>query len=100
MGCPVIVPNLGALPETIVAPEQDAGGFTGWHVPAGDVPALRQRIARSASRSIRRNGRRSARGHEAHVATRFALSRMQAETLATYDELLGTDLAKQFERGQ
>jgi hypothetical protein len=31
-----------------------------------------------------------------HVAARFTLSRMQADTLAVYDELLGTDLAERF----
>jgi glycosyltransferase involved in cell wall biosynthesis len=99
MGCPVIVPSLGALPETIIAPEQDAGGFTGWHTPAGDVPALRQRIAVALRLD---QGQRAEIGvrAQAHVATRFALARMQAGTLAVYDELLGTDLAERFERGQ
>ena len=99
MGCPVIVPNLGALPETIVGPEQDAGGFTGWHVPAGDVPALRQRIAQALRIDPAQRAEIGARAR-AHVAARFALSRMQSETLAVYDELLGSDLAERFERGQ
>jgi hypothetical protein len=32
------------------------------------------------------------------VAANFALARMQAMTLAVYDELLGSDLAAKFER--
>ena len=67
MGCPVIVSDLGALPETIVSPEQD--------------------------RSAEIGGRDSAR-----ASVEFALSQMQAKTLAVYDELLGKDLAEQFEQ--
>ena len=99
MGCPVIVPDLGALPETIIAPEQDAGGFTGWHMPAGDVPSLRQRIAEALRLDQGQRAEIGARA-QAHVATRFALAHMQAETLAVYDEILGSDLAERFERGQ
>jgi glycosyltransferase involved in cell wall biosynthesis len=95
MGCPVIVPNLGAVPETIVAPEQDAAGFTGWRIPPGDVPALQQRIAAALALDPAQRAEMAARAR-AHVAARFALSRMQAETLAVYDELLGSDLAGQF----
>jgi glycosyltransferase involved in cell wall biosynthesis len=95
MGCPVIVPDLGALPETIVAPDQDAGGFTGWLVPPGDVPALQQRIAQALALDPAERAEIGARAG-AHVAARFTLSRMQAETLAVYDELLGTDLAERF----
>jgi glycosyltransferase involved in cell wall biosynthesis len=95
MGCPVIVPDLGALPETIVAPDQDAAGFTGWRVPPGDVPALQQRIAQALALDPAERAEIGTRAR-AHVAARFALSRMQAETLAVYDELLGTDLAERF----
>jgi len=95
MGCPVIVPDLGALPETIVAPDQDAAGFTGWRVPPGDVPALQQRIAEALALDPAERAEIGARAR-AHVAARFTLSRMQADTLAVYDELLGTDLAERF----
>jgi glycosyltransferase involved in cell wall biosynthesis len=95
MGCPVIVPDLGALPETIVAPDQAAAGFTGWRVPPGDVPALQQRLAQALALDPAERAEIGARAR-AHVAARFTLSRMQAETLAVYDELLGTDLAERF----
>jgi len=95
MGCPVIVPDLGALPETVVAPDQDAAGFTGWRVSPGDVPALKQRIAQALALDPAQRTEIGARAR-AHVAARFTLSRMQAETLAVYDELLGTDLAERF----
>jgi glycosyltransferase involved in cell wall biosynthesis len=93
MGCPVIVSNLGALPETIVSPEQDAARFTGWLVPANDADALadRLRLALSLTPADRAKiGQRAG----ARASVEFALSQMQAKTLAVYDELLGTHLAE------
>jgi len=93
MGCPVIVSDLGALPETIVSPEQDATRFTGWLVPANDVGALadRMRLALSLTSAVRtKMGTRAS----ARAGAEFALSQMQAKTLAVYDELLGTRLAE------
>jgi glycosyltransferase involved in cell wall biosynthesis len=93
MGCPVIVSDLGALPETIVSPEQDATRFTGWLVPANDVGALadRIRLALSLTSAVRtKMGTRAS----ARAGAEFALSQMQAKTLAVYDELLGTRLAE------
>ena len=93
MGCPVIVSNLGALPETIVSPEQDASRFTGWLVPANDAVALADglRLALSLTPAERAKiGQRAS----ARVGVEFALSQMQAKTLAVYDELLGTNLAE------
>ena len=49
MGCPVIVPDLGALPETIVA--QGQGGFTGWLFPPRDIASLASRIGRALALS-------------------------------------------------
>ena len=48
MGCPVILSEIGALPETIVSPMQDKARFTGWLVPAGDAMALAERDPRGA----------------------------------------------------
>jgi glycosyltransferase involved in cell wall biosynthesis len=96
MGCPVIVSDIGALPETIVAAERDPGGFTGWLVPPGDVPALAARIKVALKLGP---DERAAIGERARarVGALFNLARMQAQTLAVYDELLGTRLAEQFE---
>jgi len=93
MGCPVIVSNLGALPETIVSPEQDAARFTGWLVPANDAVALADglRLALSLTPAERAKiGQRAG----ARAGVEFALSQMQAKTLAVYDELIGTNLAE------
>jgi glycosyltransferase involved in cell wall biosynthesis len=97
MGCPVIVPDLGALPETIVAAETDPALFTGWLVPPRNVEALAERIGLvlklpEAERAV--IGARAT----AHVAAKFELAQMQQKTLEVYDELLGTDLASRFLR--
>ena len=95
MGCPVLLSDIGALPETIISPDQDAARFTGWLVPPGDATALAARIraalALSTSERALIGGRASAR-----AAAEFALSQMQLKTLAVYDELLGTHLTEAF----
>jgi glycosyltransferase involved in cell wall biosynthesis len=95
MGCPVIVPDLGALPETIVAPGQ--GGFTGWLFPPRDIASLASRIGRALALSAAERAAISARARE-HVAANFTLAQMQGSTLAVYDELLGSDLGERFKR--
>ncbi|MGC2410919.1 MAG: glycosyltransferase family 4 protein [Methyloceanibacter sp.] len=102
MGCPVIVPDLGALPETIVAAGQrragqSHAGFTGWLIPPRDVEALADRIRQALELKPSERAEIGARAR-AHVAASFTLKRMQEMTLAVYDELLGTDLAERFKR--
>ena len=64
MGCPVILSEIGALPETVVTPLQDQARFTGWLVPPGDATALAgatPRGARAVTRGAggdRRQGQR------------------------------------------
>jgi glycosyltransferase involved in cell wall biosynthesis len=95
MGCPVILSDIGALPETIVSPIQDKARFTGWLVPPNDATALagaiRAALALSPEERAAIGGRASAR-----ASAEFALSQMQMKTLAVYDELLGTHLAEAF----
>jgi glycosyltransferase involved in cell wall biosynthesis len=95
MGCPVIVPELGALPETIVPAGPGAEAFTGWLIPPRNVTALAGRIGEALALDP---GERALIGNRAraHVAANFTLARMQEQTLAVYDELLGTDLAARF----
>ena len=52
MGCPVIVPDLGALPETIVSTWAKRGQFTGWLFPPRDVAALASRIGQALALSL------------------------------------------------
>ncbi|MGH6865250.1 MAG: glycosyltransferase family 4 protein [Methyloceanibacter sp.] len=96
MGCPVIVSDVGALPETIVAANGSDREFTGWLVPPGDIETLAEAIRRALLLSPADRAEIGARA-QARVRARFELSQMQVKTLAVYDELLDTRLAELFE---
>lgn len=88
MGTPVIVSELGAVPETVLAPPQvQAAARTGWRVPAGDPAALAAALGdvlglgASAREALARRAR-------AHVEQNFSLARMTGETLDAYAALL------------
>ena len=95
MGCPVILSEIGALPETIVSPMQDRERFTGWLVPAGDAMALADAIHAALALSPEERAVIGVRA-SARASAEFVLSQMQMKTLAVYDELLGTHLAEAF----
>lgn len=99
MGCPVILSDIGALPETIISPEQDKARFTGWLVPAGDAAALAGAIRTALALS---SEERNAIGARASIraSAEFALAQMQMKTLAVYDELLGTHLVQAWSAGR
>jgi glycosyltransferase involved in cell wall biosynthesis len=88
MGVPVIVSQLGAVPETVLAPPRvtDAAR-TGWHVPANDASALARAIgeALGLSASARADLAQRARSH---VESQFSLEQMCHKTLALYARLL------------
>ena len=88
MGTPVVVSDLGAVPETVLAPpDQPASGRTGWRVPAGEADALASAIeaALSLGASARENLAKRAR---THVERHFSLERMVSGTLDVYGGLL------------
>ncbi|HET7211395.1 MAG TPA: glycosyltransferase family 4 protein [Methyloceanibacter sp.] len=97
MGCPVILSDIGALPETIMAPEQDKSGFTGWLVPPGDAAALAAKIRLALNLAPEARTALGIRARQ-RVAAEFTLREMQLATLKVYDELLGTSLAARFEQ--
>ena len=98
-GSPVIAARLGAPPETVRArPEAAAGTETGWLVAPGDADALAGALAEALALGAHAHAAMAARAR-AHVAAHFTLRRLQAQTLAVYDGLLGTTLAGAFERG-
>jgi glycosyltransferase involved in cell wall biosynthesis len=97
MGCPVIVSDIGAAPETIITPEQDEMRFTGWLIPPRDSTALAARIHAALALSPEERAAIGTRA-SARARTEFALSQMQRKTLAVYDELLGSHLAEAFGR--
>jgi len=89
MGTPVITSDLGAVPETVLAPPQaPPQERTGWRVPSGDAGALAAaiRAALSLGASAREAMARRAR---THVERHFSLERMVLATLDVYIDLLG-----------
>ena len=88
LGIPVVVSDLGAVPETVLAPpDVDPAQRTGWRVPPGDAAALAEALKEALS--LRASARDAlARRAQAHVEANFSLDRMIAGTLGVYAELL------------
>ncbi len=89
MGAPVVVSDLGAVPETVLAPP-DVGpeSRTGWRVPAGDVDALAHAL--NAALNLGATAREAmARRARAHVERHFSLEQMTRETIDVYATVLG-----------
>jgi glycosyltransferase involved in cell wall biosynthesis len=93
MGCPVIVSDLGALPETLrSAVEGEAPG--GWLVKPGDAAALAEVLARALQIP---DTERAAIGEAGRSnATGFAKAVLQKKTLQVYDYLLSTGMENAF----
>ena len=88
MGVPVIVSELGAVPETVLAPpDTRPEQRTGWRVPPGDPDALAEAIENalqlrpSARDALAERARR-------HVENSFSLEKMVGDTLDVYAALL------------
>lgn len=89
MGAPVVVSNLGAVPETVLAPpDVSPQERTGWRVPAGDPAALAEAIAEALSLRPSARDAMALRARR-HVEEHFSLERMVHETLDVYAALLG-----------
>jgi glycosyltransferase involved in cell wall biosynthesis len=89
LGAPVVVSDLGAVPETVLSPPQTApDARTGWRVKAGDAEALAEAL--KAALALGASAREAmARRARAHVEAQFSLERMTRETLEAYIGLLG-----------
>ena len=88
VGTPVVVSDLGALPETVLAPpDVEPGRRTGWRISPSD-PALLA-TALNEALSLGASGR-DALGRRARkqVEERFSIERMARETLDVYAALL------------
>lgn len=97
-GAPAIVTALGAPPEIVrAAPGVPASETTGWVVPAGDAEALAIALEAALQLSPSEHAAMAVRATRS-IGERFTLAAMQRQTLAVYDEILGTDLAGRFER--
>lgn len=88
MGAPVIVSDLGAVPETVLAPPEVRPEFrTGWRVPPGEADALAEGIEMALA--LRPSARVALAGRaRAHVEANFSLQRMIADTLDVYVAVL------------
>ncbi|MEA1835043.1 glycosyltransferase family 4 protein [Methylobacterium durans] len=88
LGTPVVVSDLGAVPETVLSPPDVAPGQrTGWRVPAGDAASLAGALAEAISLGASARDALARRGR-AHVEAHFSLERMVADTLDVYARLL------------
>ncbi len=88
MGAPVVVTNIGAVPETVLAPpDVVADARTGWRIPPGDAGAMADALTQALElRATQRDG--LALRARAHVEQHFSLPKMCAQTLAIYVNLL------------
>lgn len=89
MGAPVVVSDLGAVPETVLAPPQTSPGErTGWRIPPGDAPALAAGLAEALGLRPSARDALAVRARR-HVERHFSLEAMVGETLDVYCALLG-----------
>nr|WP_297845174.1 glycosyltransferase family 4 protein [uncultured Roseibium sp.] len=87
---PVIVSNLGAVPETVLSPPDTAESErTGWRVAPGDPQALADAIVRVLGQDVDEKNKMADRAL-AHVRQNFSVETMCARTLGVYAGLLGT----------
>ena len=88
MGTPVVVSDLGAVPETVLsAPRVPVEARTGWCVPPDDPRNLALAIGEALA--LGASARDAlARRAQAHVADHFSLERMERGTLDLYREVL------------
>ncbi len=88
MGTPVVVTDLGAVPETVLAPPDVARDQrTGWKIPPNDPVALADAL--EAILSMGASAREAlAQRARAHVEHWFGLEKMCAHTLEIYGRLI------------
>src|SRR5215207_4035370 len=88
MGAPVVVSDLGAVPETVLtAPEVAPQERTGWRVPPGDAAALAEALAAALAMGASAREAMATRAR-LHVERHFSLERMVEDTLDVYISLL------------
>lgn len=86
-GVPVVATNLGAVPETVLAPPDVAEeARTGWRVPANNAHALALALAEMLALTPQDREALAARAL-AHVRQDFTVEAMCGATLAVYDRL-------------
>lgn len=89
-GRPVVVSDIGATPETVLAPPDCAPDVrTGWRVPAGDAAALADALSEALTLDSQERAALGARARDR--ARAFGLDAMTGATLALYGRLLRRD---------
>ncbi|HEX2137359.1 MAG TPA: glycosyltransferase family 4 protein [Microvirga sp.] len=95
MGTPVVVSDLGAVPETVLSPPAvPPHERTGWRVPAGDADALAEALGAALALGATARAALAARAR-AHVERHFSLERMVSSTLDVYSALLQGRFSRQ-----
>lgn len=88
VGTPVVVSDLGAVPETVLAPpDVEPARRTGWRVPANDAPLLAAAIEEALSLGASSRDALALRARK-QVEERFSIERMARQTLDAYAALL------------
>ncbi|MCB5174044.1 glycosyltransferase family 4 protein [Microvirga lenta] len=88
MGTPVVVSDLGAVPETVLSPPAvQSHERTGWRIPPADADALAEAVGEALGLGASARIALGARAR-AHVEHHFSLERMVASTLDVYSEQL------------
>jgi glycosyltransferase involved in cell wall biosynthesis len=96
MACPVISTNIGAPPETVLAPPRvPETERTGWLVPPGDIAAYGAALLETLSLDGAARAETGYRARE-HVKAAFSTFEMQRATLAVYDNLLTCEMEGTF----
>lgn len=97
MGKPVIVSDIGATPETVLAPPiMPAAERTGWRVPVRDAEAIADAVEEVFALEPAQREDLALR-ERAHVARHFSVTAMARSTLGIYDELLGQSMCRRFD---
>jgi glycosyltransferase involved in cell wall biosynthesis len=88
IGTPVVVSNLGAVPETVLAPpDVPPEQRTGWRVAPGDAVALAEALTQALALRPSSRDALAQRGR-AHVESHFSLQQMVEKTLDVYAALI------------
>ena len=88
VGTPVVVSDLGAVPETVLAPpDVEPARRTGWRVPANDPALLATAIEEALSLGASSRDALALRARK-QVEERFSIERMARQTLDAYATLL------------
>ena len=90
IGTPVVVSDLGAVPETVLStPRVAPEARTGWSVPAGEAEPLAAAIGEALALGASARDAIGARGRT-HVGDLFSLEGMQTATLDIYRRIVTT----------